>query len=143
MEAVVATATIDFGWRIVGPIGIDVETSAQVPRGIVQCAGTSVPGPLPPWAQLISADGTAVVPLTMNGILIGRALESDIRFSNSEVSRTHAVINRKGNQAFVRDLGSSNGTFVNGDRVQDRPVQVLPGATITFGDLAFTLRPVS
>ena len=92
--------------------------------------------------RLISADGTAAVPLTMNGTLIGRSLESDIRFANSEVSRNHAVITRRGTLAFVRDLGSSNGTFVNGDRVHDLPVQVLPGATITFGDLVFTLRPV-
>ena len=142
LESVVATAVVDNGWRIVGPIGIDVEASPNVPRGIVQCAGTSVYGTLPPWAQLISADGTAVVPLTMNGILVGRSLDSDIRFSNSEVSRHHAVISRKGSQAFVRDLGSSNGTFVNGDRVHDQPVQVLPGATLTFGDLVFTMRPV-
>lgn len=143
LEAVVASAAVDNGWRISGPIEVEVATSPKVPRGIVQCTGDTVPGALPEWAQLISADGTAVVPLTMNGTLLGRALDCDIRFSNSEVSRNQAIISRRGTQAFVRDLGSANGTFVNGDRIHDKPVQVLPGSTITFGDLTFTLRPVN
>lgn len=143
LEAVVTSAAREQGWRLVGPVEVEIGTSAKVPRGIVQCAGEPIPGPLEPWAHLISADGGAVVPLAMNTTLLGRSLDSDVRFANSEVSRAHALISRKGSRAFVSDLGSSNGTFVNGDRVTNRPVQVLPGAVITFGDLDFTLRPAS
>jgi len=43
----------------------------------------------------------------------------------------------------VSDLGSSNGTWVNGDRVSTKPIGLSPGSTVSFGDLAFTYRPVS
>lgn len=142
LAAVVRDAAEDAGWRIMGPVDVHVATSSDVPRGILECAGTVLPGTLPAWGQLISADGEAAVALTMNRILIGRALECDIRFSNAVVSRHHAVIARSGTETSIRDMGSANGTRVNGDRIA-KPVTLVPGAVITFGDIDFTYRLVS
>jgi len=50
-------------------------------------------------------------------ITIGRALDNDIRLANTRVSRHHSRIEAKGDQAWVIDLGSANGTQVNGERV--------------------------
>lgn len=142
LAAVVLEAANDAGWRLVGPVDVHVTASTVVPRGILEVAGSVVAGPLPAWGQLISADGGAVVPLTMNRILIGRALDCDIRFSNAVVSRHHAAIARTGGDSSIRDLGSSNGTRINGDLIA-KPVPLVPGCLVTFGDLAFTYRMVA
>ena len=143
LGAVVTEAAMENGWRLVGPVEVHLETSTEVPRGILQCAGDPVRGHLPTWAQLIAADGSVAVPLTMNRTLLGRALDCDVRFSNTEVSRHHAVISRADSRVEVLDLDSANGTWVNRDRIARKPVPLVPGCTVSFGDLSFVYRPVS
>ncbi len=48
---------------------------------------------------------------------VGREAGNEIQFHDSEVSRSHAELIREGQRYFLRDLGSSNGTFVNGTRI--------------------------
>lgn len=143
LASVVEDAARTSGWRLVGPVEVHLETSAEVPTGILECAGSSVRGHIEPWGQLIADDGSAIVELGMNRSLIGRALDCDVRFSNSEVSRHHAVIVREGEIASVQDLQSSNGTWVNGVRLDTSPVSVLPGDRVVFGVLPFTFRAVA
>ncbi len=50
---------------------------------------------------------------------IGRCETSDLRIDSAEVSREHAQISRRGNIWMIRDLGSTNGTQVNGKRVRE------------------------
>jgi hypothetical protein len=65
-------------------------------------------------------------------IRVGRVAEMDIVIDNVSVSRRQAEIERGGNGWVVRDIGSSNGTFVNGERLSgDRPL--LPGDEIAIG----------
>jgi hypothetical protein len=142
LEAVARAAVDEEGWRIVGPLEVHVATSTEVPRGILQVAGSATRGRLEPWGQLISADGAAAVPLAMNRIVVGRALDCDVRFSNAEVSRHHALISRIRDDVRVADLGSSNGTRINGDRIAE-PAALLPGTLVTFGNLHFTYRMVA
>lgn len=143
LATVGTVAADDAGWRLVGPVEVHLATSQAVPRGILQCAGDSMPGRLPTWGQLIAVDGSAVVPLTINRTLIGRALDCDVRFANYQVSRHHAILTRVRGDVRIADLGSSNGTRVNGDRISERPVDVPPGSLVTFGDLSFTYRSVA
>lgn len=142
LAAVVEEAAAQNAWRLVGPVEVYIETSQEVPTGILQCAGSSVPAPMNPWGQLIADDGSAVVALSMNRILIGRALDCDIRFSNSEVSRHHATVVRTGSAVDIADHGSANGTWINGDRISDQPVTILPGDHVVVGGLPFTYRSV-
>jgi len=142
LEAVAREAVDEEGWRIVGPLEVHVATSTEVPRGILQVAGSATRGALESWGQLISADGAAAVPLAMNRIIVGRALDCDVRFSNAEVSRHHALIIRARDDVRVADLGSSNGTRINGDRIA-KPAPLLPGTLVTFGNLHFTYRMVA
>ena len=69
--------------------------------------------------------------------IIGRAPECDRVIDNFKVSRKHCKLYREGNSWFVQDLGSSNGTFVNGKRVIREAVQT--GDIITVGGTPFTL----
>lgn len=55
-----------------------------------------------------------------NGMIIGRENTNDIKIPLSYVSRQHAKISLQGKKIFVDDLGSSNGTYVNGERIKSR-----------------------
>jgi uncharacterized RDD family membrane protein YckC len=59
------------------------------------------------------------IPLASRVISIGRDPSNDLVLSDSMVSRRHAILEQRDNQYILRDNGSSNGTLVNGDRVQD------------------------
>ncbi|HZE96413.1 MAG TPA: adenylate/guanylate cyclase domain-containing protein [Planctomycetota bacterium] len=62
------------------------------------------------------------VPLNKETISIGRTPENDIELKDSLISRKHTSIVRKGERWVVYDLGSSNGTFVNRERVDMKPL---------------------
>ena len=72
------------------------------------------------------------VPLTKDTISIGRTPENDIELKDSLISRKHTSIVRKGDRYVVYDLGSSNGTFVNNERIEMKPLDA--GDVIRVGD---------
>ena len=75
--------------------------------------------------------------LTSGVTSIGRHDDCVIRIKSSQVSRRHCEIFEMGGQLMIRDLGSSNGTFVNGKRVMGQQ-SIKPGDEMTVG--AVTLR---
>lgn len=99
------------------------------------------------WANLHLLDTGQVFPLTSrNEFTMGRVSEGqpimpDIDFSPYQayaagVSRLHAVIKRSGNSVIFMDLGSANGTFLNGTRLKANMEQVLKhGDIISLGKL--------
>ena len=140
LTIVVTETAVERGWRLVGPVRIQIVTSNDAPRGILEAEGTNRIDSIPPWGQLIADDGSAVLPISINRTLIGRSLDCDIRVANQEVSRHHVVIFREEGDTMITDLSSANGTFVNGVRLADRPVPVSAGDTVMLGDLSFTYR---
>src|ERR1043165_5081270 len=75
-------------------------------------------------------------PLTKETISIGRTPENDIELKDSLISRKHTSIVKKGDRYVVYDLGSSNGTFVNHERVEMKPLD--NGDVIRVGDSEIT-----
>jgi hypothetical protein len=63
---------------------------------------------------------------------IGRSEENDVFLVDPSVSRAHAVVEIDGTDPVVRDLGSTNGTYVNGERVEARLLR--DGDELTFGN---------
>jgi hypothetical protein len=72
-------------------------------------------------------------PLTQTETTLGRSAGNTIVLAAPEVSRRHAVIFFRGDQHFLEDLGSTNGTFLNGRRLSERVV-LADGDKIQFGD---------
>ncbi len=70
--------------------------------------------------------------------IIGRKPEADIRIPLGEVSRAHCEIRLNGSKVVVRDLGSSNGTYVNNERVKESPLKA--GDTVRVGPVQFTVQ---
>ena len=67
-------------------------------------------------------------------IRIGRAPDNDLVLRDPATSGHHARVERRGNQFFVVDLGSTNGTLVNGEVVMERELK--SGDAITIGQNA-------
>jgi pSer/pThr/pTyr-binding forkhead associated (FHA) protein len=70
--------------------------------------------------------------------VIGRREDCDLRIPLGEVSRKHCRLVRDGDTLKLEDLGSSNGTFLNGQRVQEALLS--PGDTIQVGPVVFALQ---
>lgn len=72
-------------------------------------------------------------PLEKNELIVGREQSNDITISDPEVSRRHARIFFQNGSYVVEDLGSTNGTFVNGQRLTG-PYILRPGEMLNFGE---------
>lgn len=70
-------------------------------------------------------------------VIIGRAVENDIVVTSKRISREHACVRREGWRVLLEDLGSTNGTYLNGERIHT-PQQLRDGDQIKVGDVVFT-----
>lgn len=68
--------------------------------------------------------------LTDESAIIGRDATSDVQIDDRQVSRRHAELNRTPQGYTIRDMGSKNGTFLNGEPISDEPQPVRTGDEI-------------
>jgi pSer/pThr/pTyr-binding forkhead associated (FHA) protein len=88
---------------------------------------------------LLKKDGTIQdFPLPSTVTLIGRRQECDLCIPLSVVSRKHCEISINQNKLMIRDLHSKNGTFINGQQVEDAHLN--PGDQISFGAVTFVVQ---
>ncbi len=78
--------------------------------------------------------------LGVDEIIVGRSPDSGLFIDESFVSRHHAVISSDYSTYSIRDLGSKNGTWVNGQRIGDTPKILQDGDLIHFGSPTSSLR---
>lgn len=92
-------------------------------------------------AKLIVATGKSAgraIVLKRPRLLIGRAEECDIRPLSDEVSRRHCQVLKESDHVAVEDLGSRNGTFVNGKRIEAKTL-LHDGDRLRVGSLELTI----
>ncbi|GMA33114.1 FhaA domain-containing protein [Litorihabitans aurantiacus] len=100
------------------------------PDGAAQPQAWTGTVPEPPRHPLIDIDGKRYL-LTGEATVLGRGTESDIVVDDTGVSRRHLEIRRTARGVVVTDLGSTNGTFVEGNRIS--AATLVDGNTITLG----------
>ncbi|MFC8224750.1 FHA domain-containing protein [Streptomyces sp. NPDC057287] len=110
--------------------------SLQVP-GEDEAADDAVPARL----HVIAGPDAGGVHLLHGGqIRIGRSAEADVPLDDPDVSRLHcAVTVSDDGRVSVADLGSTNGTSLDGAEVHDRPVRLAPGALLRLGESTLRL----
>jgi len=72
-------------------------------------------------------------------VVLGRGDDAGIRVEDSSVSREHAQLDVSGSRMMVRDLGSHNGTHLNGERIE-KATRVVSGDVITLGEATVVVR---
>jgi predicted component of type VI protein secretion system len=86
--------------------------------------------------QLVMKSGPTpdkAFPIDKDEVTIGRDVNSDIVINDPEISRRHARLRLQGDHYVLEDLGSTNGTFVEGQRLS-APRLLQPGEMIVFGE---------
>ncbi len=89
-------------------------------------------------AQLIPDDGSKPITIHRDVTLVGRKRDlCDVYIDHSSVSKLHCVLTRTDGLLFLRDLGSTNGTRVNGQRVTRGAL--LPGDELAVASVKFRI----
>jgi pSer/pThr/pTyr-binding forkhead associated (FHA) protein len=86
--------------------------------------------------QFVMRSGPTVgktFPLDAQEVTIGRDAVNIVAINDGEVSRKHARMELRGAKYVIQDLGSTNGTFINGTRVSGMQ-ELNPGDTVSFGE---------
>ena len=103
----------------------------------------AVPAVGTPLASLLVRSGALRgrrLPITVPAVNIGRADYNDLVIADPSVSTTHARLQRKDDLWVLSDLGSTNGTYVEGEPVTGETA-LTPGTTLRFGDVSALFEP--
>ncbi len=104
-------------YTFVGPIEVAIERHANLARSSLHIVAAVVEGDDPTVGTLVLGDGRRV-DISADPVSIGRLAECTIPINDASASRRHAEIVTENGTAFVVDLNSTNGTKVNGRKVQ-------------------------
>jgi FHA domain-containing protein len=118
------------GYRLLGQVSVELEDDPSQPQGQFLVAGEVQEEAGGLIGSLILADGTRVK-ITDDPVTIGRLPDCEVPLADPNVSRRHAEVRRDGDTIVVVDLGSTNGTRVNGNGVKER--RLADGYVITVG----------
>ncbi len=86
-------------------------------------------------AQLVPLDGGPPIEIVKDMTVVGRKEDCDVRLDHKSVSKMHCVIVKTDGLLLLRDLGSTNGTRVNGQRI--RRAALLPNDQVTIAHFKF------
>lgn len=101
---------------------------------------SSTPPSSSAWQLIGLSPALGDLTLTVDADLsVGRNAQNDMVLASGQVSRQHARLTIQDGQLWLQDLGSANGTFVNGIRLSSEPIMLQLGDELAFADLAFVV----
>jgi hypothetical protein len=128
LEETVRQHALSEGYNFVGPVRVEVFIDDDLKVGNLAVVTEFLGGESQP--RLIVNDGRSFV-VADRPLVIGRSPDVDVVINNTSVSRRHAEVWRTSDGVAVRDLESTNGTYVNGHRVT--AVSLSPRDDVTIG----------
>lgn len=138
LSRLVEEAAFERGWRLDGPGSVAIVPDPSVSTGSVRCIAETRPGPRSAWAELHPRQGSNI-PVTVNRAVIGRGETADVVIPDERTSRRHALLWRESDRILLTDLGSSNGTAIDGQPMGPDSVEVRIGSRLTFGGADYRL----
>ena len=139
------------GFAMIEHPRVELAEDASVPRRTIQVEAETSSGPAPdetaahtqviqtasqqPRARLLlqTPSGTHVIPMESTLLTVGRGLNNDVILEDTRVSRNHAQLRYRSRRFWITDLSSTNGTYVNGEQVEERALR--DGDVISLGGL--------
>jgi Protein of unknown function (DUF3662)/FHA domain len=130
------------GWAVYGDVVVDVARSDALAAGSFQVlaqvhTGADATDGTGSGVRLLTDDGRNY-PVGVGATIIGRGEQASFRLADVGASRQHARLDYDGRQVVLTDLGSANGTLVNGHRVAK--VALNQGDQILIGTTRLTFR---
>lgn len=139
LDALVQKHARTQGYSFAGPVSITIDRDESVSTGTLRVESQTAAGTVS-WRGVVDIDGRRH-PLTKARTIIGRGSDADITLADAGTSRKHVEILWDGERAMVRDLGSTNGTTLDGRKITEAPLP--PDATVTIGRTNIVFRVVA
>lgn len=121
------------GYRFLGPVTVELLADPRLHRGALDVEAAVVEGPGGRVGAVVLPDGRRHE-LGEDHVTIGRLPDCTVTLPDAQVSRHHAEIRPDGDGFVVADLGSTNGTRVNGARVREHHLvdgdEIVVGSTV-------------
>ena len=125
-------------YSFVGPVRVDFHEAEDLETGVFRVLSSTVKGRVAPATPRTSTAGRPRLEVDGRGYVlaeavtvIGRGSEADVVVDDPGVSRRHAEVRVTPHGARLVDLGSTNGTFVDGERVSS--TDLFDGTAVTLG----------
>jgi hypothetical protein len=150
LKRVILETAAERGWGLVGPPEVALFVNGALRKGDLEIEASLAEGearvepqvpPMPPARAtlVVHADGIArEVPLDREVVTIGRMPDCEIMIEDKGASRRHAQVRTSGQTSTLTDLGSTNGTKLNGAQVQSRALN--DGDRIVIGNTLIEFR---
>lgn len=114
---------------------------APAPQAAEEKPAATAPPEVQPLAYLVSADGKETHAIDKPAVVMGRLNTNEVVVKNSSVSRVHATIIQNQEGFTLKDLESTNGTFLNGKKVTEHLLKDGDQITLGTANLIFKLNP--
>jgi len=123
-------------YSFAGGISITLSEDPSLSQGMIEVQSVNVKGAVA-WTPVVEIAGTRY-PITHSHTVIGRGSDADITVDDTGISRKHVEILWDGTRAEVNDLGSTNGSKLNGSPVTRAPLA--PDSVIDIGRTRIVFR---
>ena len=143
LRRVIRETAAEHGWGLVGPPEVEFVVDEGLKRGDLSCVAALVEGEDEGGGAHASVvvredGGERMIALSSDTVTIGRMADCDVVLKDKGASRKHAQLKRRDGAWTLTDLGSTNGTRLNGQTVQSR--ELSDGDTITIGTTVIEFR---
>ena len=123
-------------YSFAGGISITLQKSDTLGEGTLEISSVNVKGTVA-WTPVLDVNGKRY-PISRSRTVIGRGADADITVDDSSISRRHVEVLWDGTRAQVNDLGSTNGSKLNGNPVAKAPLP--PDSVIDIGRTRIVFR---
>ncbi|WP_295777277.1 DUF3662 and FHA domain-containing protein [uncultured Microbacterium sp.] len=127
------------GFTFAGPVTIALAGDPTLSTGTLRVASQTAAGQVA-WRGIVEIAG-AQHTLAKGRTVIGRGSDADITIPDAGTSRRHVEILWDGERAMVRDMGSTNGTQLNGTKITEAPLP--PDSVVTIGRTDIVFRVIA